>query len=39
MLITKAGTELEPVPQAFFDYITSSEVRDIISGAGVVAAN
>ena len=39
MLITKDGVELKPAPQAFFDYITSSEVRDIISKAGVVAAN
>ena len=39
MLITKKDTALAPVPQAFFDYITSPDVADIISGAGVVAAN
>lgn len=39
MLITKADAELDRVPQAFFDYITSPEVNEIISGAGVVAAN
>ena len=39
MLITKTDTALAEVPQAFFDYITPPEVRDIISDAGVVAAN
>lgn len=39
MLITKTDAKLEAAPQAFFDYITSSEVKDIISNAGVVAAN
>ena len=39
MLITKTGVTLDPVPQAFFDYITSPEVSAIISSAGVVAAN
>ena len=39
MLITKTGEALDTVPQAFFDYITSPDVREIISGAGVVAAN
>lgn len=39
MLITKTDAELDPAPQAFFDYITSPKVRDIISDAGVVAAN
>ena len=39
MLITKKDQKLDPVPQAFFDYITSPDVKDIISGAGVVAAN
>ncbi len=39
MLITKADTKLNPVAQAFFAYITSSQVGDIISKAGVVAAN
>ncbi len=39
MLITKTGVDLPPVPQAFFDYITSADVKEIISGAGVVAAN
>ena len=39
MLITKTDAALGTVPQAFFDYITSPEVADIISAAGVVAAN
>lgn len=39
MLITKQGVKLNPVAQAFFDYITSSQVADIISQAGVVPAN
>ena len=39
MLITKTDSALDPVPQAFFDYITSPDVKDIISSAGVVAAD
>ena len=39
MLITKTGTELNTVAQAFFDYITSSQVHGIISDAGVVPVN
>ena len=36
MLITKTGKALGPVPQAFFDYITSSKAKSIISMAGIV---
>ena len=39
VLVTKEGTELSPAAQAFFDYATSSEVADIIAGAGAVAVN
>ena len=39
MLVTGTGAELNPAAKAFFEYITSAEVRGIISGAGVVAAN
>lgn len=36
MLITKTSKALGPVPQAFFDYITSSKAKSIISMAGIV---
>ena len=39
VLVTKEGTELSPAAQAFFDYAISTEVADIIAGAGAVAAN
>ena len=39
MLITKTGQELSDVSQAFFDYIKSPDVNDIIAKAGVVSAN
>lgn len=39
MLITKTGQQLSGVSQAFFDYITSADVNEIISKAGVVSAN
>ena len=39
VLVTKADTELSESAQKFFDYITSSEVNEIISAAGVVPAN
>ena len=39
MLITREGQELSPAAKTFFDYITSSKVTDIISGAGVVAVH
>lgn len=39
ILITKADTELSESAQEFFDYITSENVREAISSAGVVAAN
>ena len=38
-LITKAGTQLTAEAQAFFDYITSAEVAEIITSAGVVPVN
>lgn len=37
-LITKAGTDLSPAAQAFFDYAISAEAAPIISKAGAVAA-
>ncbi len=39
MLVTKTDAQLKPAPQAFFDYITSAQAEEIISNAGVVAAN
>lgn len=39
VLVTKEGTELSPAAQAFFDYVISPEVADIIANAGAVAAN
>lgn len=36
VLVTKTGTELSETAQSFMDYITSSEVSDIISAAGAV---
>lgn len=39
VLVTKADTELSEVAQAFFDYVTSADAVDIITNAGVVAAN
>lgn len=36
MLITMEGKELSPQAQAFFDYITSDKVSDMISNAGAV---
>ncbi|HIT31284.1 MAG TPA: phosphate ABC transporter substrate-binding protein [Candidatus Enterenecus stercoripullorum] len=36
MLITKEGTELSDVAQAFFDWITSPAANDLIAGAGAV---
>ncbi len=39
MLITKEESPLSPAAEAFFRYVTSQEVGEIISGAGVVAAN
>lgn len=39
MLITKAGVKLQNPAQAFFEYATSAQVRELISQAGVVAAN
>lgn len=38
-LITKTGTQLTAEAQAFFDYITSAEVAEIITSAGVVPVN
>lgn len=39
VLVTKEGAQLSETAQAFFDYATSSEAREIISTAGVVPAN
>lgn len=39
MLVTRDGEALDPVPQAFFDYITSPGVSGIISAADAVPAN
>ena len=39
VLVTREGVALSEAAQAFFDYITSSEVASIISEAGAVAAN
>ena len=38
MLITREAAALSPAAQAFFDYITSDSVTDILAAAGVVAA-
>ena len=39
VLATKQDATLSPAAQAFFDYITSAEVNEIIVAAGVVPAN
>ena len=39
ILVTKKDDKLSNNAQKFFDYITSEEVNEIISGAGVVPAN
>lgn len=39
VLVTKTGEALSESAQKFFDYITSAEANDIITGAGVVPAN
>ncbi|MBR5137003.1 MAG: phosphate ABC transporter substrate-binding protein [Clostridia bacterium] len=39
VLVTKADTALTESAQKFFDFITSSAARDIISASGVVPAN
>lgn len=36
VLVTKDGAKLSDAAQAFFDYVTSDKVSDIITGAGVV---
>lgn len=38
VLVTKDGVKLSDAAQAFFDYVTSDKVADIITGAGVVPA-
>ncbi len=38
VLVTKTGTKLSGAAQKFFDFVTSEEAADLISGAGVVAA-
>lgn len=37
VVATRTGEALSPVAQAFFDYITSPEVAEIIAGAGAVS--
>jgi len=39
ILVTKADTALSEAAQDFFNYITSPEAAEIITGAGVVPAN
>ncbi len=39
VLVTKEDAQLGEAAQAFFDYITSAQANDVISGAGVVSAN
>lgn len=39
VLVTKKNKKLSDSAQKFFDYITSADVNDIISAAGVVPAN
>ncbi len=39
VLVTKTGTALSKTAEEFFNYITSAEVNDIITSAGVVPAN
>ena len=39
VLVTKADTELSETAQKFFDYVTSADANEIITGAGVVPAN
>ncbi|MBQ9167276.1 MAG: phosphate ABC transporter substrate-binding protein PstS family protein [Oscillospiraceae bacterium] len=39
VLVTVEGKELSEAAQKFFDYITSGEANDIITGAGVVPVN
>ena len=39
VLVTKKETKLSDGAQKFFDYITSKDANEVISGAGVVPAN
>ena len=39
VLVTKEGVQLSKTAQEFFDFITSSAAKEIISAAGVVPAN
>ena len=39
VLVTKEGTALTETAQAFFDFITSEDAREVITAAGVVPAN
>ena len=39
ILVTKKDTKLSENAQKFFDYITSEDANEVISGAGVVPAN
>lgn len=39
VLVTKKDTKLSENAQKFFDYITSEDANEVISGAGIVPAN
>ncbi len=39
VLVTKADTPLSDAAQTFFDFATSSDAADLISGAGAVPVN
>lgn len=39
VLVTKSDTELSETAQKFFDYVTSGDAEEIITGAGVVPAS
>ena len=39
VLVTKTDAELSEAAQKFFDYITSADANELISGAGAVPAN
>ena len=36
VFVTKEGTELSEAAQAFFDFATSADASELISGAGAV---
>lgn len=39
VLVTRTGEDLSDAAQSFFDYATSTDANDVITGAGVVPAN